>query len=159
MNQDSCFEWTNVESESWNEGCNELNQRLSPKLKKHFFFFLRKPSVLPLCWPDSSAHLFARPVPWAIHRSRRPDPDFVSSHHSPFRHHAYHVEFSQPCMSCRKSSPMSAQGGWVYCHEQAQEIQNDVMAMGPSGRKWEKILTSHPCQHLQTINRNIGGEK
>ena len=30
---------------------------------------------------------------------------------------------------------------------------------GPSGRKWEKVLTSHPCQHLQTINRNIGGEK
>lgn len=42
MNQDSCFEWTNVESEPWNEGCNELNQHLSPKLKKHFFFFFFK---------------------------------------------------------------------------------------------------------------------
>jgi len=158
MNQDSCFEWTNVESEPWNEGCNELNQHLSPKLKKHFFFFLKETE----CSAIMLARFFSALVVCKanfLHRSRRPDPDFVSSHHSPFRHHAYHVEFSQPCMSCRKSSPMSAQGGWVYCHESAQEIQNDVMVMGPSGRKWEKVLTSHPCQHLQTINRNIGGEK
>lgn len=149
---DQCGEWAMKWGVQWTQPAP------FPKVKKTNFFFLKEtkcsaimlarfPSILVVCKANF------------LHHSWRSDPDFVSSHHSPFQHHAYHVEFSQPCMSCRKSSPMSAQGGWVYCHEQAQEIQNDVMVMGPSGRKWEKVLTSHPCQHLQTINRNIGGEK
>ena len=75
MNQDSCFEWTNVESESWNEGCNELNQCLSPKLKKHFFFFFFKETkcsaimlarfLSPLVCKASSLGYTSQPKAWS----------------------------------------------------------------------------------------------
>lgn len=55
-------------------------------------------------FPQPTCHLQA-----CLHPGCRSDPDFMSSYHSSFRHHACHVESSPPRMPCGKSSPVSAQ--------------------------------------------------